>query len=292
MRYWCIFNPVSGRGAGAAVAARLQTALQAAGYVVELLQTEPDLHVFRARCQVIQPEDRMVVIGGDGTFRHVLNAAPANAGFAFFGMGTANVITIEFNLPRTVEAFTAMIVAGHTRRLYPGQTDNGSLFTMMYSFGLDAAVIRDVPQSLKNRIGKAAFAYALVRSLLTYTYPSVTLELDDGRRCPATWALITRFRHYGGAYQVAPEVDHGQRRLVVLAVPEKRRRTMVRLLWRTWRGTAHLDPGLKRFECSKVSLHVDQQPPPGQLDGDLFPVLVRSIEVAAQPIELIVPPPA
>ncbi len=286
-----MYNPVSGRGAGAAVAGRIQTALQAAGFVVELLQTEPDLAVFRTRCHVIQPEDRIVVIGGDGTFRHVLNAAPANAGFAFFGMGTANVITIEFNLPRTVEAFTEMIIAGHSRTVYPGKTDDGTLFTMMYSFGLDAAVIRDVPQKLKNRIGKAAFAYALIRSLLTYNYPSVTLELDDGRRCPATWALITRFRHYGGAYTVAPEVDHGQRRLVVLAVPEKRRRTMLRLLWRTWRGTAAQDPGLKRFECSRVNLHVAQHKPPGQLDGDLFPVQVRSIEVADQAIELVVPAP-
>lgn len=287
-----MYNPVSGRGAGAAVAGRIQTSLQAAGFVVELLQTEPDLAVFRTRCQVIQPEDRLVVIGGDGTFRHVLNAVPANAGFAFFGMGTANVITIEFNLPRTVEAFTDMIVAGHTRVVYPGKTDDGTLFTMMYSFGLDAAVIRDVPQKLKNRIGKAAFAYALIRSLFTYDYPNVTLEMDDGRQCPATWALVTRFRHYGGAFVVAPEVDHGQRRLVVLAVPEKRRRTMVRLLWRTWRGTAAGDPGLKRFQCSKVILRAGRQIPPGQLDGDLFPVQVHSIEVADQAIRLVVPAPA
>ncbi|CAM2009272.1 diacylglycerol/lipid kinase family protein [Acanthopleuribacter pedis] len=289
MKYWCMFNPVSGRGAGLATAHQIQAALQNAGCSVSLLETDPDPAAFRQHCAVVAPEDRVIVIGGDGTFRHVLNAAPANAGFAFFGMGTANVITIEFDLPKSIEAFVAMVLAGHTRRLYPGRTDDGSLFLMMVSLGLDAAVLRDVPQWLKNRIGKAAFAWSLLRGLFTYAYPPMTLELADGTRCRATWVLVSRFRHYGGAYLVAPERGVDDRCFTVLTVGEKPRRTMLRLLWRTWRGTHREEPGLRHFESTTVRFHQGATMAPAQMDGDLFSPGVQFLEVVEKPILLLVP---
>ncbi|CAM2065375.1 DAGKc domain-containing protein [Sulfidibacter corallicola] len=289
MKTFLIVNPVSGKGEGSRLATSLGERLRTAGESVAVIETHPDMDRFRQACEAVCAEDRVVVIGGDGTFHYFLNAGVPFGQAAFYGMGTANVITVEFGLPSELDAFVAMLRTGHTVPCLPGRTDDGTRFFMMYSFGIDAHVLTQVPQKLKNRIGKAAFSVALAKSLFGYDYPPCALVLDDGRRIECTFAIISRFKHYGGAYAVTANADPESARFAIVAQPRGGWRPAMGMLWRAWRRQLDRDPGLIFAESSSVRLEWPDTPPPGQLDGDLFARPVRELTVCDRPVPLIVP---
>lgn len=281
----CVVNPVSGRGQGQVLAERLRAELVRRGHACRILLTDPDAEAFRATCAGITAEERVICIGGDGTLLYFLNHAQRFAALAFYGMGTANVITIEFNLPKSVTGFAEMLERGRTRHIYPGRLDDGTRFLMMASVGIDAEVLSRVRQRLKNRFGKFAFLPATFSALWRYGYPRAKLVLDGGEPQHFALAAVCRFRHYGGAFSLAPQADPSVRQFQVIGLRQPGFLGLLRFCLALLSGRPQRF-GLYCAAAEKVEV---QGQAPAQLDGDYHPSGLHQLEVCQESFPLIVP---
>lgn len=284
MRFVCVVNPVSGRGGSLALAETLESLLRERGCEVMRILTSPDPGIFAQRCASIAEEDRVICIGGDGTLLYFLNAATSFHSVAFYGMGTANVISIEFDLPRDPEAFVAMLQAGHTRTIRPGILHNGTRFLMMASLGLDGQLLSTVSQRLKNRLGKLAFVPEMIKAFFTYRFPPIEVRYEDGSSETFYFLSISRFKHYGGPYVLAknanPETDTFQ----LMGISKKGWMPMFRALWGLWRNDPLKKGQMVSRSAREVSIYSDA---PVQVDGDFLAGGIQGAKVSQETFALI-----
>jgi len=290
--FYCVVNPVSGKGKALPLAHNLSAALRARGHQVTLMETLPRSDDFRAACRAIAPTDRVICIGGDGTLLYFLNHCESYRDVAFYGMGTANVISLEFAIPRPLDQFIHMLEADHC--IYPrtGLTQDGTRFMMMCSFGIDAFILAKISQRWKNRLGKAAFLWPTLRALLTYAYPPLDLELDGARRYQGSFALISRFRHYGGPYRATPLADPCGPGFQVVIFTSRGALATMRFLARLARGRLVGRDDVVLEQAHEVALQLAAPAPWFQLDGDHHRAPVTRLTVAAEGFPLVVPRPA
>ena len=120
-----IANPIAGAGRGEARARALEAALGEAGLGAELRLTSGAGDARRFATERSSDVDVIVSIGGDGTLREILDGlqgiSGASAGaippVATLPMGTANVLAIDFGLPKTIPGVVEMLRTGTTRDL-------------------------------------------------------------------------------------------------------------------------------------------------------------------------------
>jgi diacylglycerol kinase family enzyme len=233
----------------------------------------------------------VICVGGDGTLNSFLNSGSTFSAVAFFGAGTANVLSIEFGLPRTVEPFLEMLLADHRRKIHPGRLQDGSRFLMMASYGIDGFVMSLVSQKLKNRLGKSAIMWAFLQALVTYRYPRAHLVCDQGPAIETSLAIVSRIQHYAGRYRVTPAADPAATTLEVIALKPGGLWWTAGFFLNLVRGRLRPSRRLLFARANEVTIERPDQRLIFQLDGTRWRSEVRQIRVAAEPIEMIVPAP-
>ncbi len=286
LKFVCVVNPVSGKGMALPRARRVAGRLEKGGHGVHILETSPEMDTFRRRCAVIDEETRVICFGGDGTLLHFLNCCPHFHGVAFYGMGTANVITHEFGIPRHIDPFVAMLEKDRRLLIRPGETDDGTRFLMMYSFGIDGFVLAHVSQRLKNRFGKLAFIPAFIKALFQYTYPRCSLTLDGKKTFSGSFVLVSRIEHYAGKFSVAPLADPCSDVFQVTVLEKGGVWSTLRFAFSFLRGGKKT--GVVQTVARRVAIRVDN-PCYNQLDGDLCKKSIAELTVSRVSIPLIVP---
>lgn len=293
MDFKLVYNPVSGKGKGKKKALLLEAELNRRGHEVSRLETTADPTLFSQTHGDKAHKGTVVVIGGDGTLNYAVNALPNQRTFAFLGMGTANVVSIEFGIPKRIKPFADMLEAGHKVVIYPGISRSGRRFLMMYSAGIDAYVLGSVSQRLKNVLGKMAFVPAALKAARRYAYPQLEIETDDGRRFRGFFVLAARMRHYGGPIAAAPEADSSGNHYVVIIQKRPGLSAGLGFFSKLLRGYRLNDPiSLRHAEvvhCNALQVRNLSEEVPGQLDGDVFPSPIESMTIDETPIELVIP---
>lgn len=291
MHYALIYNPVAGKKKSTVIATKLSQRLKARSHTVELVATHADPAVFHKTCRKLAPDTIAVVIGGDGTLCSFVQSRATVAGIAFFGIGTANVLSIELGLPRNTKAFVKMLEDGHTAMLKPGIADDQQLFMMMYSIGLDSYVLAQVVQSHKNVIGKLAFLLPALRSMRSYTYPPCQLVLDEGEPIEAYFAVVSRIRHYAGPYIISPGADLRSDYLEVFVLQKRGffpfLNFFIRLMLGGLKKPTHFFRGRARtVKCLPTTAKTF-----AQIDGDPLEFGFETLSVSPQALPFIVPRP-
>lgn len=292
-----IVNPVAGRGRAKLAAQDLAQRLAERGHQVRIIATALDTAVFRARCQVIPPDARVVCIGGDGTLRYFLDVWRRFECVTLLGMGTANVLDIEFGLGRDLNNLIHLLENGQPFPVYPGQLQGGERFMMMVGYGIDAAVTAAVSQRLKNRFGKWAFLPALIKTLWRYPIQPVQLSVD-GEDYRTEFAIVSRVRHYAGRYVVAPQADLRRRRFYILLQRKPGRWAAMVALFNLWRGCASRSASFVSLSATEVSFSQQAEPSNQQktcnqaffqIDGDLYGGLVVNCKISSESVGFLAP---
>ena len=136
--------------------------------------------------------DTVVAVGGDGTVRIVAEVLaqteqPHQASLGIVPQGTGNLLARNLDIPLgNIGAALKRIAAGDTRDIDMGwvRTDDGddeTGFLVMIGFGLDANMLAETDDDLKDKAGWLAYAEAMGRAVAASEIVDVTLTLDDGR---------------------------------------------------------------------------------------------------------------
>jgi YegS/Rv2252/BmrU family lipid kinase len=176
----------------------------------------------------------VVSVGGDGTNNEVVNGLicddvavnPATA-LGLLPFGTGGDLRRVLGLHTTDDALAALR-AGYSAPVDVGRIDfvrddgqpQSRYFLNIASFGVAGLVDRYVNGSRKPLGGRAAFLLATLQAMREYTYPTVTLQVDDGPALTTSIfnVAVANGQYFGGGMWVAPRarLDDGLLDVVVM----------------------------------------------------------------------------
>jgi diacylglycerol kinase (ATP) len=108
----------------------------------------------------------------------------------------------ELGLPADPARAALAALAGTIRPVHPG-TVNGRLFLLMAGMGFDAEAVWRVSLALKRVVGKAAYGWAGLQTLLAP--PDRRPGLRIGGQGPIwRWVVAARAGYYAGGYRIHP----------------------------------------------------------------------------------------
>jgi YegS/Rv2252/BmrU family lipid kinase len=246
--------------------------------------------IARTLCET-SPPDLLVVAGGDGTINEAVNGLLSNGAasrpLALVPLGTANVLAAEIGLATDPSVIAGTIVQGTAAHAHVGMV-NGRCFTAMAGVGFDAHVVANVDLGLKRRLGKAAYILASFRQLFRFRFRRYRVTVD-GQSFEAASVVVAKGHYYAGRYVCAPDARLGLPEFHVCLFERGGRWNAIRYgvalaLGRLQRLT---DFRIVRGRAVKIDGPIGD---PVQGDGDIIAQLPVRIELAPQPLRLIVPP--
>jgi YegS/Rv2252/BmrU family lipid kinase len=247
--------------------------------------------IARTFCDVAPTPDLVVVAGGDGTINEAVNGMLSNGSascpLALVPLGTANVLAAEIGLTHAPSAVARTIARGVPARAYVGMA-NGRCFTAMSGVGFDAHVVANVDLGLKRRIGKAAYVLESLRQLLRFRFPRYRVTID-GQSFEAASVIVAKGHYYAGRYVCAPAARLDQAEFHVCLFERGGRWNAIRYAIALALGRL---PKLADFRIVRGRAIAIDGPvgDPVQGDGDIIAELPVRIELAPQPLRLMVPP--
>ncbi|MGE5611911.1 MAG: diacylglycerol/lipid kinase family protein, partial [Bacillota bacterium] len=233
-------NPIAGRGKGQQIASLVQAELTRHGYQADLYLGRMD----QAQTQAPPPDVRAaVVIGGDGTLRTVAEWAidSENPSLAIpyplliVPMGTANLmgqhLGIRWDEKHLGQQVCDAIEHGQVAYLDVARTREG-IFLLMAGVGFDAEVVHELTRVRSGPINKAKYILPILRTLLSYSFPALTVTVDGQRVFgPARGlAWVGNVPEYGIGFPLLPDAKPNDQLLDVCVMPCASRRDLIRLL--------------------------------------------------------------
>lgn len=164
--------------------------------------------------------DVVIVAGGDGTVRAVAEAladAPSGAELAIVPLGTGNLLARNLRVPlNNIPAAIDRAITGTAASVDVGWVDvdleAGSerhAFVVMIGFGIDAHMIAETDDDLKDKAGWLAYVESLGRALSASETVPFHLTVDDhpGRDEQGHTLLIANCGTLQGGLALLPDAD-------------------------------------------------------------------------------------
>ncbi|ABC62583.1 diacylglycerol/lipid kinase family protein [Erythrobacter litoralis] len=277
-----VYNPVSGSFREQGLAA-LVAALESEGFAVELLSTQADGVRLSGRADLI------CVHGGDGTLRDTVQAMGEGAGdtpLCIARSGTINLVARELGYSARPKDFARDLAAAWARG--PSGWVRSPLFRLgempivsCLSIGPDSVAVAHVSGALKRRIGRLAYAVAMLRLLRTWPRQAMTIAgtLADGTpfACEAEAAIVSHARLYAGPFQLSPRAALAEDSVELITLRRCGRLGMLAFI-----AAAMLRLPVERFGFAQIRsarrIAFDRCITPVQVDGDHMPDCAFAIE--------------
>ncbi|MBD3285264.1 YegS/Rv2252/BmrU family lipid kinase [candidate division WOR-3 bacterium] len=207
--------------------------------------------------------DRLVIVGGDGSMNHALNAfngADVELGVVPTGSGNdfARTAGIEFTPPERYLEKCSL------RRVDVGKVQN-RLFINIFGSGFDADVAKGMQESsIKGDLGYLA---SVLKTLGRFRSPKVTVQTDRERiELEVMTVSVGNGRYHGGMFMLTPSADITDGELDLCLVRKISKTRFVFLIPKSTKGR-HVEVtdvvSMHRFKRMKVAFsrkvyyHVD-----------------------------------
>ncbi len=300
-----IVNPSSANGRTGKRWSGIEQSLRSVlGDFTTLITKRPGHAVELTRKALQDGCELIVSVGGDGTHCEVVNGffegnLPVNpaAAMAIFPHGTGSdlargmgVRNPEDTLRMLAERKMAKIDLGRVTLTLPHGGTQVRYFLNIADFGIGGAVAERVNGHTKRLGPFLTFLSAVLRTLLTFRNPVVSLQIDGTMMETRTInVIIANGQFYGGGIHVARDarMDDGQFEVYVLG--DIRLLTALRYLHTFYLGTYIRYPHLvQRFKATRVVAQSDERVLLN-LDGEQPGQLPAAVELLPAALQFIVP---
>lgn len=185
-----IINPASGKTE--AILSYIQHALckTTIDWAVTVAIKEDDCYSIAK--DLIGKTNLVVIYGGDGSISQVARAlCGSDTPMAIIPGGTANILSKELNIPQHSQDALALIVSGETRVIKMDMgTANGCPFVLRINMGVMAAMILEVDNLLKEKLGQVAYGISALKTAAV-AKPQTYKLVIDGEQFIETGVLLT-----------------------------------------------------------------------------------------------------
>ena len=237
--------------------------------------------------------DRIVAVGGDGTFNEVANGILESGHRPSLGIvpaGTGCDLPRTLGVPGSIKDALTFALTGEARPMDVGLAKVSGVeryFLNVAGLGFDAKVA-DRAQRKKRLRGKKAYMAALVQSLTDFGYIDVRIVVNDQQiATKAVFVSVANAQYLAGGFHFAPmaRVDDGLLDLAIIddiSLPG-----FVRAVPSVMRGKHLQNPHWSHYTTTHVKIS-SAAPALVQLDGEIagtspaeFSIVPKAIEVVA-----------
>ncbi|WFL77866.1 diacylglycerol kinase family protein [Altererythrobacter arenosus] len=287
-----VYNPVSGSFRKDRME-RLAAAFEQRGFSVEKLGTKAD------GAQLSGRADLICVHGGDGTLRDTIQAMMAqgiDVPLCIARSGTINLVARELDYPKDPEKLAQKVADAWARG--PEGWVHSPLYTLgempiasCLSIGPDSHAVAQVSGTLKKRIGRFAYAVAMLRQLREWPRNPMTIrgEMAEGAgfECEAEAAIVSHGALYAGPFRLSPKAALAADSIELITL---RRCTRLGMLGFVIAAMLRLPVEKFAFaeirSCRRVAF--DRCVTPVQVDGDHMPECAFAIGPSGRTIRYVV----
>ncbi|WP_129787105.1 diacylglycerol/lipid kinase family protein [Promicromonospora panici] len=249
--------------------------------------------------------DVLVVAGGDGTVRAVVEHLAGTEGGVELGivpLGTGNLLARNLGVPLDdVPAALTRALTGEAQAIDVGwlEIDLGGAterhaFAVMAGFGLDAHMITETDDDLKDKVGWLAYVESMGRALTASDTLEVRITADDQplNQSSVHTLLVGNCGTLQGGFDLLPDADPGDGELDLLVLSANDAAgwadTLRNMVWDN--GIKRLATGGDAAESSESATHLRLrglrvellEPRVFEIDGEDLGETTR-VEIAVQP---------
>jgi len=287
-----IANPAAGPGRRRN---RLTALVERAGALLPDLDVwptdGPGAAALLARRAVEKGYASVLVAGGDGTINEALQGlAGTPACLGPLPLGTANVLCRELGLPLDPMAALERLAAARPRTVTLGRMTGGGTdrhFVLMAGVGLDSAIVADVSEPVKRRLGVGAYFLQAGLTGVRYRFPPIRVTAEAGAWV-GTSVVIANARNYAGSFLLAPDAGLGLPDLCMVLFDGRSPVPYLGFAGAVLVRQHTRMPGVTVHRADRFKVEADT-PLPVQADGELAARLPLTISAVPGALRLLVP---
>lgn len=151
--------------------------------------------------------DVVIAMGGDGTINEIVNGlAHSTLPLAVIPLGTANVFSLEFNIPTHLKQACELIGKGNCQQIDLGKAGS-KYFGCMAGIGFDAFVIKEADKKLKKKLGPLSYILISVLKFFNYPFLPIKITYDGSKTQKGYFLIIGNTKYYGGKFMATPHAS-------------------------------------------------------------------------------------
>jgi YegS/Rv2252/BmrU family lipid kinase len=292
-RTYVVINPVAGVSQAEAVREKIQTALQARGFPVEMYETtgKEDLkqHI---RDAVKKGFKLFISAGGDGTLSSVIDGlVGTELPLVIIPTGTWNALARALDIPLQIDQAVDLLFQEHQIRTIDAMQVNDNFFVLSVSAGVGSLTMKDVEREEKRRLGKLADLRKALAELLEFRAFRFEVRIDGKlSKFRASELMVANTSILGlKALQLDPSIRMDDGKLNVCRIYANTLADYLRL------ATSMLRNDQKRnwnVLCVESQTEVEirsRDKLPVQGDGDLIGYLPITVKIRPKAIRILTP---
>jgi diacylglycerol kinase (ATP) len=231
--------------------------------------------------------DAVIAAGGDSTVRGVASGlVGSDMPLGIIPVGTGNVLAHEIGMRQGPRGVARCLMEGPSTPIRIGRA-NGEPFSIMASVGFDARALARLDIVWKQRVGKFAYVWPVIREL---TSDKTMFEVQiDGRTHRCTWLIVTKVRHYAGPFVITRKQHLYSHQFQAAIITAKKAIDLAGVMLAIGVGRAEKHPDVEIVPCGEVVVPGGQGVAT-QLDGEAFSPPPLEIRTGSESFRLIVPP--
>ena len=283
-----LVNPSSAGGKTLRLLPRVEAALDARRKVFRVQRTTGLEHGAEQALLAIEAGELPVVISGDGLVGAVGGAmAGAETPLGIIPGGRGNDLARVLGIPGEPDEAVATLFSGAERRIDVGEV-NGKRFLGIASVGFDSEANRRANDSRLLR-GNLVYAYAALRSLVSWKPARFTIRVDDERmRLSGYSIVVANSKAYGGGMYVAPDAELDDGEFDIVAIGEVGKLRFVANLPKVFKGTHVEADEVRVFRAPHLELSASKDFAV-YADGEHLTDLPASLRVLPRALSVLVP---
>ena len=178
-----IVNPIAGKRHAVDYQPVLVEKFQEAGYEVQVRYTEIDKNAYYVTKKYGKGSDIIVCCGGDGTLKETvcgIMETGIDVKIGYIPCGTTNDFAHSLHIPTDLDDAIETILKGNTMAIDIGDFNGKEQFIYVSCFGNFCDVSYKAKQSLKNKVGRAAYYWETAKEITKLKSFKARVECDDG----------------------------------------------------------------------------------------------------------------
>jgi len=294
MKFSVIANPTAGKLKGRYYTEQLKIKFDEKKVPYEIFFTEGVGHASILAEKISRRQNKIVIVGGDGTINEVVNGIMRSGSDAILGIvpaGSGNDLVKGLGIGEKIRNSISTILGERTRTIDVGKC-NDRFFINIMGVGFDASVgarMHELRMRSKKKRGGSFYNKALFHTIFHFRSIGLEIDIDDGKFIDRYFLVsIANGTTFGGEFVIAPMADLSDGHLTAVCIRDF---SKLRFFWhlpKVKKGMILDLPEVEYIPCKRLTINSDKAIP-AQLDGEYYCNDRFEIEVVPSRIEMLVP---
>ncbi|HEY0222330.1 diacylglycerol/lipid kinase family protein [Lactovum miscens] len=285
MTYYLLANPNSGNLRGSDKILKLINYLENTAIQFKLFETSApgqERNLISKILNKMNPQDQIVIIGGDGTLSLCMDVLPAKHPFAYIPTGSGNDFARSLGISMDpIKAFKSIQLKNEVEFFVIGydSTDLKGFAVNNIGIGLDGAIINAANSSksktLLNKIRLGQLTYLFAALGVLFKKKGFSVRINEKEFDNAFLFTLTKHPYFGGGVKIAPNASNLNDLINLIEVDRIPQVQIFSLLTKLARSVHLKDPRFHNSTSNQFSITLASDEPV-QIDGEAYQISTGS----------------